>query len=59
MLMQEDWEIIASAAADSLKQQIMPQVLVERRRSQGRKIASSYGVKTPILTSLHGFTLEI
>ncbi len=30
MLTQEDWEMIASVAADSLKQQIMQQVLVER-----------------------------
>ncbi|MFN7529416.1 MAG: hypothetical protein ACK5QA_18620, partial [Dolichospermum sp.] len=30
MLTAEDWEIIASLAADSLKQQIMQQVLVER-----------------------------
>jgi hypothetical protein len=30
ILTQEDWEIIASVAADLLKQQIMQQVLVER-----------------------------
>jgi hypothetical protein len=30
MLTEKDWEIIASVAADSLKQQIMNQVLVER-----------------------------
>jgi hypothetical protein len=30
MLIQEDWENIASVAADSLKQQIMNQVLVEK-----------------------------
>jgi hypothetical protein len=30
MLTEKDWEIIASVAADSLKQKIMNQVLVER-----------------------------
>ncbi|MBD2694665.1 hypothetical protein [Anabaena catenula] len=32
MLTENDWKIIASVAADSLKQQIMQQVLVERRQ---------------------------
>jgi len=30
MLTQEDWESIASVAADSLRQQIMQQVVVEK-----------------------------
>lgn len=30
MLTENDWEIIASVAADSLKQQIIQQVLVEK-----------------------------
>ena len=34
MLTENDWENIASVAADSLKQQIMNQILVERRQQQ-------------------------